>query len=74
MKTSIYQKEYIENLENSYPSNLIKAYLNGEFVNLESGQVYVDFDPTLNDTKEELYNDNETVHIGLDFNVNHMSA
>ena len=67
-------KEYIENLENSYPSNLIKAYLNGEFVNLESGQVYVDFDPTLNDTKEELYNDNETVHIGLDFNVNHMSA
>lgn len=79
IKGSTYQnfylpKEYIENLENSYPSNLIKAYLNGEFVNLESGQVYVDFDPTLNDTKEELYNDNETVHIGLDFNVNHMSA
>ncbi len=65
---------YVENLENSYPSNLIKAYLNGEFVNLESGQVYTEFDPDLCDTKEELSNSKEMLHIGMDFNVNHMSA
>jgi PBSX family phage terminase large subunit len=65
---------YVENLENSYPSNLIKAYLNGEFVNLESGQVYTEFDTELNDSNAEIQNDSETLHIGMDFNVNHMSA
>lgn len=73
-------EDYITNLEESYPSNLIKAYLNGEFVNLESGQVYVDFDPELNDCKTELdgsympFNQVERLHVGMDFNVNHMSA
>jgi PBSX family phage terminase large subunit len=67
-------QSYVENLENSYPSNLIKAYLNGEFVNLESGQVYTEFDTELNDSNAEIQNDSETLHIGMDFNVNHMSA
>lgn len=66
--------EYIETLENSYPSQLIKAYLNGEFVNLESGQVYINFDTELNDTNMILPNSSEVIHLGMDFNVGHMSA
>ena len=67
-------EDYIENLENSYPSNLIKAYLHGKFVNLESGQVYSEFDQHLNHTDMTIPNSSETLHIGVDFNVNHMSA
>jgi len=37
-------KSYIDNLKNSYPSQLIDAYLNGEFVNLTGGRVYHAFD------------------------------
>ena len=72
--------EYIRSLEASYPKDLIRAYLNGEFVNLESGQVYVDFDNKLNHTDLTLdgsyrpFNNAERVHIGLDFNIGHMSA
>lgn len=66
--------DYIESLESSYPPHLIKAYLSGEFVNLESGQVYSDFDMELNNTEMTIRNDNEMLHIGVDFNVSHMSA
>jgi len=67
-------EDYVSNLENSYPSNLIQAYLHGQFVNLESGQVYNEFDMHLNNTTLTLPNSSETLHIGVDFNVNHMSA
>lgn len=73
-------EDYIKDLEESYPKNLIQAYLNGEFVNLESGQVYIDFDPTLNDCKAAIdpeynpFGNAEWLHVGMDFNVNHMSA
>ena len=67
--------EYIDSLKDSYPDELISAYLEGQFVNLESGTVYPNYDPIQNDTREELRRfDLETVHIGMDFNVNHMSA
>ena len=36
-------KEYVENLRATYPDNLIEAYLNGEFVNLNGSQVYISF-------------------------------
>ncbi len=35
--------EYVENLRETYPDNLIEAYLNGEFVNLNGKQVYYSF-------------------------------
>lgn len=66
--------EYIADLEASYPKNLIRAYLNGEFVNLANGTVYPMYDPLLNDTDGALRNDSEHLHIGMDFNVGHMSA
>lgn len=64
---------YIDNLRNSYPTNLLAAYLDGEFVNLTAGSVYAEFDRVLNASSETIQ-PNETLHIGLDFNVGHMAA
>ncbi len=64
---------YIDNLRNSYPTNLLAAYLDGEFVNLTSGSVYVEFDRALNGCTTTIQK-NEPLHIGMDFNVSHMAA
>lgn len=64
---------YIDNLKNSYSSNLLSAYLDGEFVNLTAGSVYPNFDRVLNATFEVI-RPSEPLHIGLDFNVTKMSA
>lgn len=64
---------YIEALESTYPSNLLSAYLEGEFVNLTSGAVYPSFDRFLNSTDEAIIA-NEPLHIGMDFNVSKMAA
>lgn len=64
---------YIASLEASYPSNLLAAYLGGEFVNLTAGSVYAEFDRVLNASNETV-KDNEPLHIGMDFNVAHGAA
>lgn len=64
---------YVESLENIYPSNLLSAYLDGEFVNLTAGSVYPTFDRELNKTFETI-KEGEPLHIGMDFNVSHMAA
>jgi len=64
---------YIDNLRNSYPSALLSAYLDGEFVNLTAGSVYPEFDRALNASAETI-RPGETLHISLDFNVAHMAA
>jgi hypothetical protein len=64
---------YIDSLRASYPSNLLAAYLDGEFVNLTSGSVYPEFDRTLNASSETIQT-SEPLHIGMDFNVGKMSA
>lgn len=65
--------DYIKNLENTYPTNLLSAYLDGEFVNLTAGSVYPSYDRALNATYETIQ-PKEPLHIGLDFNVTKMSA
>lgn len=65
--------DYIENLRNSYSSNLLAAYLDGEFVNLTSGSVYAEYDRHLNYCNTKVDGD-EPLHIGLDFNVTKMAA
>jgi phage terminase large subunit len=64
---------YIDSLKNTYPSNRLSAYLDGEFVNLTSGSVYTSFDRALN-ASHEVVNGNETLHIGIDFNVGKMAS
>ena len=65
--------DYIENLRNSYPSQLLAAYLDGEFVNLTAGSVYPEYDRRLNATNEKIQ-PREAVHVGMDFNVTRMAA
>lgn len=66
-------QDYIKNLQNTYSSALLAAYLEGEFVNLTAGRVYPDFHREKHATFETIQ-DNEPLHIGMDFNVNNMSA
>lgn len=65
--------DYIQSLVDAYPPQLIQAYLNGQFVNLNSGAVYPDFSRTLNHTNEVI-KEGEQLHVGMDFNVNRMAA
>lgn len=65
--------DYIPSLIASYPPQLIEAYLKGQFVNLSSGSVYPDFDRRLNHTDATMF-DREPLHIGMDFNVQNMTA
>ena len=65
--------DYIDKLYATYPSNLVDAYVNGEFVNLTSGGVYTCYDRKLNNTDRSV-KDTDHLHIGMDFNVGKMSA
>ncbi|HAH2544899.1 TPA: terminase [Escherichia coli] len=60
--------DYIPSLLESYPPELIKAYLRGRFTNLTSGTVYHQFDRQLNNC-EEVEQPGEPIYIGMDFNV-----
>lgn len=63
---------YIENLLKSYPPNMIRSYLDGEFCNAISGNVYESFDRHLNNsnlTLEYAKARNLRLYIGIDFNV-----
>jgi len=64
---------YIDSLRSSYPTNLLQAYLDGEFVNLTSGSIYKEFDRALNGCDTVMMS-SEPLHIGMDFNVNQMAA
>ncbi len=64
---------YIQTLQDSYPSALLAAYLDGEFVNLSAGSVYPEFDRALN-ASSEVIRHGEALHVGMDFNVGKMSA
>jgi len=60
--------DYIEDLKASYPPQLIAAYLEGEFVNLNSLGVWSSFDPEHNHMHIDVKK-GEELHIGQDFNV-----
>lgn len=65
--------DYIENLKAIYPSQLLQAYTQGEFVNLTQGTVYTGYDRDRNDSNEEVIK-GEWLLVGMDFNVTAMSA
>lgn len=66
-------ESYISQLEKKYSGPKTKAYLEGEWVNLETGTVYYAYDRIAHNSKEKI-KPQETLHIGLDFNVGHMAA
>lgn len=65
--------DYVDALRTSYPSNLIEAYLNGEFVNLTGGQIYNQYSDD-NLSNEEVLESDRILFIGMDFNVTKMAA
>jgi len=65
--------DYIESMTESYSKELVEAYINGNFVNLTAGTIYSNFDRVLNNSNE-VEDGAEPLFIGMDFNVNNMSA
>lgn len=65
--------DYIASLLESYPSNIVKAYVNGGFVNMTSGTVYNNYDRKENNSLRAI-EPNDVLFIGMDFNVGNMSA
>ena len=66
-------EDYIPSLIEAYPSELIDAYIDGQFVNLTSGTVYRIYDRIKHNSTETIQ-DKEPLYFGMDFNVQHMAA
>ena len=67
-------QDFIERLEANYDPSLLQAYLHGEFVNLNTGQVYDRFDRSKHVTSIIPDVSSEPLRIGVDFNIGNMSA
>ena len=65
--------DYIPKLYATYPEHLVDAYVNGEFVNLESGQVYRAYGKENESNEVVMLSDRELI-VGMDFNVQQMAA
>lgn len=65
--------DYVQGLRDTYPPELIEAYINGEFVNLTSGTVYRSFDRETCASSETIQ-PQEPLFIGQDFNVGKMAS
>jgi len=65
--------DYISSLIETYPKQLIEAYLGGQFVNLTSGTVYHNYDRNRCRSRETI-KEGEPLFIGQDFNVGKMAS
>ena len=65
--------EFVPSLERNYPSQLIAAYLRGEYVNLASQAIFPDFDRSLSYTDAQP-TEIETILVGIDINVGHCAT
>ncbi len=64
---------YIDGLKAMYDEHQLKAYIHGEFINLQNKPTYYNFDRKINNSNEEL-KEHDHLHIGIDFNIGNMSA
>jgi hypothetical protein len=67
-------KDFVEDLKSKYHPQLVKAYLNGEFVNLESATVFYEFNREKHTTGVFLPEPAERIVFGADFNVGQCHA
>lgn len=65
--------DYIQTLIETYPSELIDAYIMGGFVNLTSGTVYRSYN-RIGHRSHETIQEKEPLYIGQDFNVDKMAS
>tara|TARA_R100000808_G_scaffold24903_2_gene59199 strand:- start:2466 stop:3737 length:1272 start_codon:yes stop_codon:yes gene_type:complete len=66
-------QEFIDSLYENYDERLILAYLHGQYVNLQHGQTYYGFKREKN-VQEVQYNPHLPLHIGMDFNIEPITA
>ena len=71
-KDNIYlPKDYVNNMYSIYNEKEIACLLEGQFVSIDSGLVFPDYNPALNKLDVDLFddlNEDDTVYIGQDFN------
>ena len=67
-------EDFIERMQANYDPSMLQAYLNGEFINLTTGQVYDRFTREKNITNVMPEIGLEPLRIGLDFNIGNMNA
>ena len=66
--------DFLERMRSNYDPSMLQAYLNGEFINLTTGQVYDRFTRENNVTNVMPDIGLEPLRIGLDFNIGNMNA
>lgn len=72
-KDNIYlPKDYVKNLYSIYNEKEVRCLLEGEFISIDSGLIFPDYNPDLNKLDVDLYEyvrgNNLPVYIGQDFN------
>lgn len=65
--------DYIQSLIDTYPAELINAYIDGQFCNLTTGTIYRCYNRDTHRSTETIQG-NEPLFIGMDFNVGNMAA
>jgi len=65
--------DYIDSLLETYPPELVDAYVRGKFINLRSGTVYNSYNRVTCRSRETIQ-EKEPLRIGMDFNVQAMAA
>lgn len=61
-------QDYVNSLKATFTPNQLKAYLEGKFVNMQSGTVYDYFDRYKHHS-DRLIKPDDVLHIGIDFNI-----
>lgn len=64
---------YIQSLYDSYPKQLLDAYMRGLWVNLQGNRFYFAYDSKKNETNQER-DDSMPYHIAIDFNIDPLTA
>lgn len=67
-------QEFIDTLLENYDERLVRAYLHGEYVNLQYGQTYYAFTREHNIKEKVEYDKHLPLLVGMDFNVDPMCA
>ena len=66
--------DFIERMQSNYDPSMLRAYLMGDFINLQTGLVYDRFSREQNLITEKPEIQIEPLRIGIDFNIGNMNA
>ena len=66
--------DFIDRMKMNYDPNLLKAYLEGQFISLTTGAVFDRFDREKHITKDIPNHSDEIIRLGIDFNIGKMSC